>query len=148
MYERILVAVDGSPGSARAVTHAIALGKALGARLRILHVVEMGWLALGPELAVDTHRVADARHVAGETDLALALDQARAAGVEADSRLVETGSPGQRLAAQIVEEAQAWPADLIVLGTHGRGGAERLFLGSVAEGVARRASVPVLLVHG
>jgi nucleotide-binding universal stress UspA family protein len=147
MYERILVAVDGSPGSARAVTHAIALSKALGAGLRILHVVDMGWLALGPELAVDTQRIAAARRAAGEKDLALALDQAHAAGVDAETALVETGAPGQRLAGQIVEQAQGWPADLIVLGTHGRGGAERLFLGSVAEGVARRASVPVLLVH-
>jgi nucleotide-binding universal stress UspA family protein len=147
MYERILVAVDGSPGSARAVTHAIAVSKALGARLRILHVVDMGWLALGPELAVDTHRVAAARRAAGEKDVTLAKDQAQAAGVDAETALVETGAPGQRLAGQIVEQAQGWPADLIVLGTHGRGGAERLFLGSVAEGVARRASVPVLLVH-
>ena len=148
MYERILVAVDGSPGSARAVAHAVTLSKALGARLRILPVVDMGWLALAPELAVDTHRVAAARRAAGEKDLALALEQVRAAGIDAETALVETGTPGQRLAAQIVEQAQGWPADLIVLGTHGRGGAERLFLGSVAEGVARRASVPVLLVHG
>jgi nucleotide-binding universal stress UspA family protein len=147
MYERILVAVDGSAASARAVSHAIALGKAFGAQLRILHVVDMGWLAVGPELAIDTHGIAAARRAAGEKDLALALEQARAAGLEPESRLVETGAPGQRLPAQIVEEAQAWRADLIVLGTHGRGGAERLFLGSVAEGVARRASVPVLLVH-
>lgn len=148
MYERILVAVDGSPASARAVAHAIAITKAFDARLRILHVVDMGWLALGPELAVDTHRLADARRTAGEKDLAVALEQARAAGVSAETALVETGAPGQRLAGQIVDEAQAWSADLIVLGTHGRGGAERLFLGSIAEGVARRSSVPVLLVHG
>lgn len=147
MYERILVAVDGSPASARAVTHAIAMSKALGARLRILHVVDMGWLAVGPELAIDTHGIAAARRAAGERDLAAALEQARAAGMTAETRLVETGAPGQRLAGQIVQEAQAWPADLIVLGTRGRGGAERLFLGSVAEGVARRSSVPVLLAH-
>lgn len=148
MYERILVAVDGSPASARAVTHAIAMSKAFGARLRVLHVVDMGWLAVGPELAVDTHRIAAARRAEGENDLADALEQARAAGVAAETSLVETGAPGQRLASQIVQEAQGWPADLIVLGTHGRGGAERLLLGSVAEGVARRSSVPVLLVHG
>jgi nucleotide-binding universal stress UspA family protein len=110
MYERILVAVDGSPGAARAVTHAIALSKSLGARLRILHVVDMGWLALGPELAVDTQRIAAARRAAGEKDLALALDQAHAAGVDAETALVETGAPGQRLAGQIVEQAQGWPA--------------------------------------
>jgi nucleotide-binding universal stress UspA family protein len=148
MYARILVAVDGSPGSARAVAHAIALSKAFGAVLRVLHVVDMGWLALGPELAVDTQRLAAARRAEGERTVTAALETARAAGVPVETSLVETGAPGQRVASQIVQEAQAWPADLLVLGTHGRSGAERLLLGSVAEGVARRASVPVLLVHG
>ncbi len=148
MYARILVAVDGSPGSARAVAHAIALSKAFGAVLRVLHVVDMGWLALGPELAVDTQRLAAARRAEGERTVTAALETARAAGVPVETSLVETGAPGQRVPSQIVQEAHAWPADLLVLGTHGRSGAERLLLGSVAEGVARRASVPVLLVHG
>jgi nucleotide-binding universal stress UspA family protein len=148
MYARILVAVDGSPGSARAVAHAIALSKAFGAALRVLHVIDMGWLALGPELAVDTQRLAAARRAEGERTVAAALETARAAGASVETSLVETGAPGQRVASQIVLEAQAWPADLLVLGTHGRSGAERFLLGSVAEGVARRASVPVLLVHG
>lgn len=148
MYARILVAVDGSAGSARALAHAIALAKAFSAVLRVLHVVDMGVLALGPELGVDTHRLAAARRADGEKVLAAALETARAAGAAAESALVETGSPGQRVPSQIVQEAQAWPADIIVVGTHGRGGAERLLLGSVAEGVARRAGVPVLLVHG
>lgn len=148
MYARILVAVDGSPGSARAVAHAIALSKAFGAVLRVLHVVDMGWLALGPELAVDTQRLAAARRAEGERTVTAALETARAAGVPVETSLVETGAPGQRVPSQIVQEAQAWHADLLVLGTHGRSGAERLLLGSVAEGVARRASVPVLLVHG
>jgi nucleotide-binding universal stress UspA family protein len=148
MYARILVAVDGSPGSARAVAHAIALSKAFGAALRVLHVIDMGWLALGPELAVDTQRLVAARRAEGERTVAAALETARAAGASVETSLVETGAPGQRVASQIVLEAQAWPADLLVLGTHGRSGAERFLLGSVAEGVARRASVPVLLVHG
>jgi nucleotide-binding universal stress UspA family protein len=148
MYARILVAVDDSRGSTRAVAHAIALSKVFGAKLKVLHVVDMGWLALGPELAVDTHRISTARRDEGTRILALALEQARAAGVDAESNLVETGAPGQRVASQIAQEAQGWSADLLVVGTHGRGGAERLMLGSVAEGVARRSDVPVLLVHG
>lgn len=46
----------------------------------------------------------------------------------------------------IADEAASWPADLIVLGTHGHKGVERLLLGSVAEGVARLSSIPVLLI--
>jgi len=148
MYSRILAAIDGGQSSARAFAHAIALSKALGAELRALHVIDMGWLPLGPELAVDTQRLAAARRDEGARALAAALEEARTAGMTATTSLIETGAPGQRVASQIVQEAQAWPADILVLGTHGRGGAERLILGSVAEGVARRSTVPVLLVHG
>jgi nucleotide-binding universal stress UspA family protein len=147
MYARILAAIDGGQSSARALKHAIALSKALGAELRALHVVDMGWLPLGPELAVETRRIAEVRREEGARALAVAVDEAQAAGVAAASRLVETGAPGQSVASEIVREAQTWPADLLVLGTHGRGGAERLLLGSVAEGVTRRSTVPVLLVH-
>ena len=48
----------------------------------------------------------------------------------------------------IEEEANRWPADLIVIGTHGRRGIRRVFLGSVAEGLARISSKPVLLIRG
>ncbi|HYL23144.1 MAG TPA: universal stress protein [Burkholderiales bacterium] len=48
----------------------------------------------------------------------------------------------------IVKEAERWPADLLVIGTHGRRGLNRFLLGSVADGVLRRSSVPVLLVRG
>lgn len=147
MYSRVLVGVDGSRGSSRALEHAIALSKAFGAALRVLHVVDMTWLSLGPELAIDTRRIAAARLAEGETTVAVAVEAARAAAVTAEARLVETTAPGQRVASQIAQEAQEWPADLIVLGTHGRRGAERLLLGSVAEGVMRCSKVPVLLVH-
>jgi nucleotide-binding universal stress UspA family protein len=147
MYARILVAVDDSPGSTRAVAHAIALSKAFAAKLRVLHVVDAGWLVLGQELAIDTGRIATARRNQGARILGLAIEQTSAAGIDAESRLVETDSPGERAADRIVQEAQAWAADLIVLGSHGRSGAQRPFLGRVAEGVARHARVPVVLVQ-
>jgi nucleotide-binding universal stress UspA family protein len=66
------------------------------------------------------------------------------AGIEVDSKLVEIsgGDVGER----IIEEASAWPADLIVCGTHGRRGLRRIVMGSAAEHVVRLSSVPVLLV--
>lgn len=54
---------------------------------------------------------------------------------------------GERIARVIDNEALAWGADLIVIGTHGRTGFNHLLFGSVAEGVVRGASVPVLLVR-
>jgi len=146
MYSRILVAVDESPHTEHTVRHAAGMAKGLSAALRIIHVVDMGLLPLGPELAIDIDAIARARRAAGEKILATARDAARAAGIEAETKLLETATPMQRIAAAIADEAAGWPADVVVLGTHGRRVVERLLLGSVAEGVARLSIVPVLLV--
>jgi nucleotide-binding universal stress UspA family protein len=146
MYARILVAVDEGPHATHAVTHAAGLARRLSAALRVIHVVDMGLLPLGPELAIDIDAIAKARRAAGEKILVAAREAARAAGAEAETTLVETATPTQHVAAAIADEAASWPADVVVLGTHGRRVVERLLLGSVAEGVARRSTVPVLLV--
>lgn len=146
MYARILTAVDGSPHSQNALEHATALAKGLAARLRIVHVIDMGWLPIGPELAIDIEPFARARRAAGEKTLAAARDATRNAGIEAELSLIETARPTQRTAEAIAEEADRWRADLVIVGTHGRSGVQRLLLGSVAEGVARLSAAPVLLV--
>lgn len=146
MYERILVAVDGSRSAKRALDHAAGLAGRLSAALRIVHVVDTAWLGLGMELAIDTEHIRRARCEAGERLLHDACAACRVAGVEAGSGLLETGTPADRVAAIIAREAAAWSADVVVLGTHGRSAIERVLLGSVAEGVARLSPVPVLLV--
>lgn len=140
MYKHILVPLDGSKASAAALKEALGLAKEQGARVclthvyeRIKHVVTEGVIDLTPSLRRQ-----------GEQLLAEALGRARKAGVKATTALVEAGS--RRVPAAIVEQAAAEGADLIVMGTHGRKGFERLMLGSVAEGVARRTTVPVLLL--
>ena len=62
--------------------------------------------------------------------------------------LLKTGEPTRRVPDVVVAEAKRWPADLIVAGTHGRRGLSHLFLGSVAEGIIRISTVPVLLIRG
>lgn len=146
MYTHILVAIDGSPHSEHALKHAVGLAKGLSAALRIVHVVDTGWLGLGMELAVDTVQLSQARREAGEQLIAKARESAQAAGLEAEIQLAEMATPADHVAALIAKEAVAWPADLVVLGTHGRRGLERMLLGSVAEGVARLSAAPVLLV--
>jgi nucleotide-binding universal stress UspA family protein len=140
MYKRILVPLDGSEASAATLKEALKFAKEQGARVclthvyeRIKHVVTEGVIDLTPALRRQ-----------GEQLLAEALRQARKAGVKATAALVAAGS--RRIPAAIVEQAVAEGADLIAMGTHGRKGFERLMLGSVAEGVARRATVPVLLL--
>ncbi|PIY07067.1 MAG: universal stress protein, partial [Gallionellales bacterium CG_4_10_14_3_um_filter_54_96] len=81
----------------------------------------------------------------GKRMLDKAAEIATQAGITADSKLVEAA--GERIANVITAEAKDWPADLVVIGTHGRSGFSHLLFGSVAEGVVRGASVPVLLVR-
>ncbi len=69
-----------------------------------------------------------------------------AAGIPFDSKCITTFD--KRIYDLIDEEANRWPADLIVIGTHGRRGIRRLFLGSVAEGLARISHRPILLIRG
>lgn len=147
MYARILAGIDGSTHGEHALRHAIGLAKALGAALRIVHVMDMGWLPVAPELGLDLRQIAAARRAEGEALLAGAAEAARTEGLVAEIRLAETATPAQQTAAVLVEEAASWPADVVVLGARGRTGVERLLLGSVADGVARRLAIPVLLVH-
>jgi len=146
MYSKILVAVDGSDTSLHALKHAIELARNLSATLRIVHVVDMNWLPLAPELAIDIEAISAVRRSAGQKILADARETAQKAGLDAEALLVETETPTQHVAEAIAKEATRWPADLVLLGTHGRRGFQRMLLGSVAEGMARRSPVPVLLV--
>jgi nucleotide-binding universal stress UspA family protein len=84
----------------------------------------------------------------GQSILDKAEAAATAAGVAVETSLVKIETMNQRISEAIASEAEAWPADLIVIGTHGRRGLTRLFLGSVAEGAARLATKPVLLIPG
>ncbi len=125
--ETILLATDASPASGAAVDQAIDLAVPLGARLLVLSV-----LGTGPS------SVRQARQLALEG----VASRARAAGAEAVEMLWE-GEPGET----IVEAAAAEGADLIVVGTHGRGAVGRLFLGSVSNYVVRHARCPVMVVR-
>lgn len=145
MYQRILSPIDGSPTSDRGMAEAIALAKDQGARLRFVHVVDLqppllnlGGLAVLPDLSDLVRRD-------GEQLVERALQAAADAQVEADRVIVE--SQGGRIADLVLREAAHWPADLIVMGTHGRRGASGLLLGSDAQSVLREARVPVLLVR-
>ena len=146
MYSKILVAVDGSDTSRHALKQAIELAKGLSATLRIVHVVDMSWLPIGPEIAIDTAVMSAARRGVGENIISAARDTAQQAGVEAEVALIETETPIQHVAEAIAREASRWGAGLVVLGTHGRRGFQRLLLGSVAEQMARLSPGPVLLI--
>lgn len=146
MYQRILVPVDGSATSGRALQEAIKLA-AGDTRLRLVHVIEEVYpLDIEGYAYIDHVALQEAVRHTGERVLAQAAEEAQRLKVAAETVLLEAGS--ERVADVIDGAARDWPADLIVIGTHGRSGLSRLLLGSVAEGVARGTSVPVLLVRG
>jgi len=146
MYKRILVAVDGSNISNLALEEAVKLTREMKAQLRIVTVVEE--LVLEGADYVDINEVRKAVVHYGEEALKKAKDAAHESGVEAETRLVQIKRFGDRVTDTIAREADAWPADLIVIGTHGRRGFNHLLMGSVAEGVVRIATKPVLLIRG
>lgn len=145
MYKRILVAVDGSEPSQLALNEAIGLGRSCESFLLLVHVLnKTPWIS--PSVDQSTlQRLIDDLRGTGESILHEAKRTVRAAGVAADSRLIE--ALGAEAGECVVREAQSWPADLIVCGTHGRSGLNRALMGSEAEYIVRHSSVPVLLVR-
>jgi nucleotide-binding universal stress UspA family protein len=146
MYQRILVPLDGSVTSTRALDEAVKLAQLTGGRLRLLHVSDVLTFATGFEsYALYKADVLPTMKRAGEQILDDGRVHARLRGIEVDSVLTESAGPS--VAEVVADQALQWHADLIVIGTHGRRGAARLLMGSDAEQIARRMPVPVLLVR-
>lgn len=145
IYQRILVPIDGSATSERALQEAIRLAEGQS-RLRLVYVLEEVFpLDTEGYAFIDYSSLQEAVRLTGERALAQAAEKVRQSGTAVETVLLEM--KGERIASVIVGESRQWPADLIVVGTHGRSGLNRLLMGSVAEGVVRSASVPVLLVR-
>jgi nucleotide-binding universal stress UspA family protein len=134
MFTRILVPTDFSPSAEAAL--ALVRERFPDAACRLLHVLDPKRIA--DPLAGAAPAKAERGALAGE--LTARLDEVAREG---DERVVEVGMPVE----VILAEAEAWRADLIVMGTHGRTGLAHFLNGSVAERVARRARRPVLIAH-
>lgn len=143
MYKKILVPIDGSPASNLGLEEAIKLAKDQNAALRILHVLNE-WLMISPDSAgANPGDIQQELRASGDALLNQADARARAAGVTPTTALIEQmGSP---VGAAILRDAEQWPAELIVCGTHGRRGVRRMVLGSDAEYIVRHTRIPVLL---
>lgn len=148
MYQRILVPVDGSQTSNKALVTALQMATASGgrARLRLLHVVdEMAYLTGYDQYGGYSGELIRVMRETGAKILNDAMAIAQAAGVEVDNMLFDKF--GERLGETVANAAKLWNADLIVVGTHGRRGVGRMLLGSGAEQIVRLAPVPVLVVR-
>ena len=145
MYARILVPVDGSGTAAKGLDEAIKIAKNQGSKIRIVHIVNEVLLGFTYNSAVYSKDLVDSLRESGKKVLAQSETAVREAGRGPECKLVE--SVDGAAADFIIEQAKEWPADLIVLGTHGRRGLRRLAMGSDAEQVIRLSPVPVLLVR-
>ncbi len=139
ILSRILCPVDRSDIAKRALRYAFRLARQHGARLRVLHVVEPG-IVVGDSEGASAGLPADVL-AAAEEDIGWLVASVVDTEVEMDT-VVRDGP----VARTILREARDDGASLIVVGTHGRGGFERLALGSVTEKLLRKASCPVLVV--
>ena len=149
MYQRILVPVDGSQTSNKALTTALQLAKDFTGQVRLIHVVD-GFSGFSGLSGYDMYGaypgdLLELMRESGNKILADAMAMAHAAGVQTDTVLSDKF--GERLGESVVDAAKRWNADLIVIGTHGRHGIGRVLLGSGAEQIIRLAPVPVLVVR-
>ena len=148
MYKRIMVAMDSSSTARKALDEAIALAKALGANLAVAHAADEGSLVqhgLGIGTYLDIEKIKEDIHASGKALLDDAVVRAAAAGCTAEAVLIESGR--RRVAEMVADAARDWGADLLVAGTHGKRGFERMLVGSVTENLTRVAATSLLLVR-
>lgn len=140
--KNILVPVDLSNVTDRVVEHARRLAQVTGSRLVLLHVAAAEPEFIGFEPGPPSVREAEARHLAAEhrqvQDLRRRLE---GAGLQVTALLVQ-GYPVEK----ILQEAARVQAELVVMGSHGHGALHHLLVGSVTEGVLRKATCPVVVV--
>ena len=137
MIKNILIPVDGSDGSDKAVAKAVELAKIYEAKLNFLYVANINQLAINAALS---HAILDAVKKAGKTILTRAENMVPS---EVEHKIfLETGSP----AAVILEFEEKLNADLIVMGSRGLGLVKGVLLGSVSQYITERAKCPVLVV--
>ncbi len=139
MFSHILIAVDGSPHSDKALTCARGMAEAFGARLMLVHVYPQTSDLLGYK---DFERLVSRRQAAGQEVIDAARGQLGETGLQIHENLLEGPE-----AEAILTAATTHGADLIVMGTRGLGSFEGLLFGSVSRKVTHLAACPVLLIR-
>ncbi len=144
MYRHILCPIDGSQASLAGMLEAIRLAKEQNALLRFIHIIDTYIPIVDMAGDFNVTYMIEILRDNGQKIVAKADIAAKNAGINAGAVIIE--SVGGRVSALIVAEAEKWPADLIVMGTHGLRGLRRMVMGSDAENVLRASHSPVLMV--
>lgn len=140
VFQKILIAIDSEPIAAHAADIGAELARLAGAEMAFIHVIDP---ALTNAADTGIQPAVLAASVKEEARKLIGDFRKRLPPQSSALEFVQVGSP----LTEIVRAAKDWPADLIVIGSHGRGGIRRALLGSVAEGVLRHAPCPVLVVR-
>jgi universal stress protein A len=139
-FRKVLIAVDDDPIAAHAADVGVELARSLHAEVALIHAIDPSMI-----FAPDAGIAADELALRAQQDGTQLMADFRArlpAGIAA-LEFIPQGTPGS----EIVKAAREWPADLVVIGSHGRRGLTRALVGSVAEAVMRHAPCPVLVVR-
>ncbi|WP_194843453.1 universal stress protein [Paenibacillus sp. B01] len=141
-YSKILVGYDGSEQSVRALRSAIELASTFKAMLEVVHAYNAAPVIIGEAVAASPPAGAESMRLEAETVAAEARTIIASATDMPIEVMITDGDPGKR----VVGLAKERGADLIVVGSHGKGGFKELFTGSVSHYVTQHAPVPVLVV--
>ena len=143
-YQNILVPVDGSDTSFAAVKQAAELAKVFGSKITVVQVMTLDPYIASEYLAHgQSNMLIERAREFIQDNINVAKEQFLAEGVKVETRLLE----GQMIHQEIINAAKEINADLIVIGSHGRTGLKKFFLGSVAQKILGETSVPVLVVR-
>lgn len=143
MFRNIVVPIDGSAPSDAAVALASKVANEEGASITLVHAVDPAKIAaVAAPSSIDPNAAISAAEEAATEILASAAAKVSGSGVNVKTQLLE----GDAVEA-VLDLATQVGADLIVVGSHGRGGLSRALLGSVAEGILRKSTIPVLVTH-
>ena len=145
MYNKILCPIDGSETSDIGMQEAINLAKNQNAKLRFFHVIDTYFPIIDVGGGLPIADMIDMLRKNAEEVIKKANMTAKKSGVHADAEVAE--ALGGRPYEEIIKEAKNWSAELIVMGTHGLRGFERIVMGSDAENVVRTSPIPVMLVN-
>ncbi len=144
MFKHILLPVDGSQTSLMAVEKAKGLAQAFGSAVTLIYVIDpYAFSGVGTDFAYGQAQYLGAATAEANGALGAATESLQAAGITVSASIVENHA----IYRGILETANSVGADLIVMGSHGRRGLEKLVLGSVAAQVLAHAHLPILIVR-
>ena len=144
MFKQILVPIDGSDTSKLALAKALGLAKAFGSAVTAIYVIDpYPFTGVGADFAYGQDQYLGAAKAEANAAVEAVAQRLTAAGLKADTRIVEAHAVWRGIA----DAAEAVGADLVVMGSHGRRGLEKLVLGSVTQSVLTQTQLATLVVR-